>query len=483
MHAAAVAESGDGNDKILMIAAVDLGSTNLKAALFRVDGSRLAEASSPLPYLVHTNGRSELDPTAVEDCFFEVLGSLISNASVRWEDVRRVALTSQAQTFCLCDETGRVISPFFGWEDTRAVEEASLLQRSLGAEFHRESGWPKVGPGLMVAKILWLRNNSDWSESHQIVSLPSFLAMRLGGPHVTDRNLSAMSGLYSLTNSSWSLPALEALRIHEHQLGKLVDPGQTICCTGSTRLGASASDFGIVMAGNDHTAGALGCGCHQGRSILTLGTAGVIYRQAGGMPGPFPEGGLWGPFPSGGYYELLCLNHACSALDWADKFLSGTVDSQRFAGVAAGAEFREDSPLFYPSQWGTSAAWLGEGNINELAFAVFEGIAFALRNMANGMLADGEIVVLGGGSRLDFWVQLMADTFQMPVFRSKRDGLDGAAKLAGCKIPDDGAGDSVRHFPPNRALAGRIDQRFARWNSPNPAGAGAKSGFVGKGSR
>jgi len=208
-------------------------------------------------------------------------------------------------------------------------------------------------------------------------------------------------------------------------------------------------------------------GCREGCAILTLGTAGVLYRYAGNNPGPYSPAGLWGPYPGGGFYELLCLNHACSALDWADGFLHGSVDSGRFVQAMRQARVREDSVLFYPDDWGTPSAWKGEGTPQEKAYAVLEGIGFALRHLAGeGFRAEkGRIVILGGGSRLDDWVQLVADLFGREFVRSGRDGLGGAAILAGVPLQGGEETAPADHFSPRDEKRGFLDRRFQSWKN------------------
>jgi sugar (pentulose or hexulose) kinase len=69
---------------------------------------------------------------------------------------------------------------------------------------------------------------------------------------------------------------------------------------------------------------------------------------------------------------------------------------------------------------------------------VLEGIGFALRALAGEMCCGGskEMLILGGGSRLDFWVQLIANIFERTLVRSNGDGLDGAAQIAGVPAQD-----------------------------------------------
>jgi sugar (pentulose or hexulose) kinase len=44
---------------------------------------------------------------------------------------------------------------------------------------------------------------------------------------------------------------------------------------------------------------------------------------------------------------------------------------------------------------------------------------------------DHEIVVPGGGSRLEFWIKMIGELFGCPLRCAGTDGLDGAAVPAG----------------------------------------------------
>ena len=183
--------------------------------------------------------------------------------------------------------------------------------------------------------------------------------------------------------------------------------------------------------------------------------------------GPFPAGGLWGPFPGGGFYELLCLDHACSALDWADEFLFGGVDSPRFVQAAERATVSGATPFFYPKAWGSVEAWRGEGDADARAYAVLEGIGFALLHLGGETFfgTGDEVVALGGGSRLDAWLRLVADIFGCSLVRGQRDGLDGAARIAGVPVPDAGHAGGGEVFAPGNRDREMLQERYQRWIS------------------
>jgi len=440
-----------------MILAADLGSTNFKAAVFAPDGRRLGEAAEPVPYQIHTSTRAELSPAAVVEVFDTVLAGALRVAAVPAADVRRLALASQAQTFCLCHRDGTALGSFTGWSDQRASDEAAELQSVLGDCYHATSGWPRPLSGQLAAQALWTTRHTGAARLANFVTLPSYLALQVGAPFVIDRNLAAMTGLYDIPGRGWWTAALDAAGLRPAQLGALVDTGQAVpTVNGRTRgLRCGVAPREVVLAGNDHTAAAAGCGCSPRRSVLTIGTAGVFYRRppSGGL-GPFSSEGCWGPYPGGGYYELRYVADACSALDWADHALFGRIDSAAFVSAAREAG-TPGEVRFDPVRWGLPEAWTGQGTRGQKALAVLEGITSALRHLAPEKIeSDAEILVMGGGSRLDFWVQMLADKFGCRLIRSRRDGLTGAAVLAGC-APKTADGADADIFNPTGAMQPR----------------------------
>jgi sugar (pentulose or hexulose) kinase len=436
-----------------MILAADLGSTNFKAALFTPDGRRVGESAEPLPYEVHTSTRAELSPEAVVETFDIVLTRTLQGAGVSGRDVRRVALTSQAQTFCICDSNGVANGLFTGWSDQRAASEAEELRSILGDRYHGTTGAPRPLSGQLAAQVLWSKRHVRTDPFSRFVTLPSYLAMQLGAPFVLDRNLAAMTGLYDIEGRAWWSAALDAAGLRSEQLGILVETGEAVpTATSEThKMSCGVAPHEVILAGNDHTASALGCGCCPQRSVLTIGTAGVFYRRsAPPASGPFSSDGMWGPYPAGGFYELRFVADTCAALDWADGFLFGKIDTPGFVSAAQEAGSAGEV-RFDPTRWGSPEAWTGQGTREQKALAVLQGIAAALHRLARLPPGnDQEIVVMGGGSRVDFWMQMLADLFGSPLIRTNRDGLTGAAMLAGCTSVDQDEAKADQVFHPNR---------------------------------
>lgn len=455
------------------ILALDCGSTNFKAAVFDPSLHRLGECSAPLRYIVRGPKRVEFDPEVAWRISVQLIRKVCAQAGLSTEAVCRVVLTSQANTFCALDRAGQPLIPFMSWQDQRAYREAALLNRRLGSSFHQNCAWPRAAPGLQAAMLLWLKSHQPQclNKTVAIVTLPGFLAMRLGMPNSVDPNLAAMSGLYSLKTARWWKPMLKICGVNERQLPALVPLGRSLGTNATCRDLVLAKRTKVILAGNDQTAGAFGNFCSKQHVLVTLGTALVVYRFMGRKRGPYTADGCWGPYPGGAYYELATRNHGCAALDWARRRLTPGRNIQFFTELAKKALLRrkkrvafQAGTLFYPDAMNTRRAWVGSPELAARALSVFEGIGFALKQMIEDELRVPlplpEVRVVGGGSVNAFWLQLLADILDTCVVRGTGDALFGAALQAGPR--------AMKRFYSAQALfkprtAGAYQARYQRW--------------------
>ncbi len=447
-----------------MILAIDCGSSSLKAALFDEDLLRVQAVSVPVVYTVRDRDRAELDPEDVWSRFCTLLDAFPSVASVR-----SIALTSQAQTFTVLDRNDHPLRPFLSWMDRRAEAEAEIFRVRLGPDFHSHCSFACATPGLQASKVLWTQRRTEALRAGgRVAALPEFLCTRLAGFRGLDRNLAAMSGMYSLERGRWWGEALELCEVSQDQLGVLVDVGARVEA-GATKAGRS---FGaraeLVLAGNDQTAGAYAALGGTGGLVITLGTALVAYRFAGAEPGPSHAAGCWGPYPGGGYYELATVDEGCAALDWAASVLMPGRPLAEFDRAARSTV--PGSALFFPSQMRTPAAWIGERGADARARAVLEGIAFSARRLVNdglGTATNGatRVLVAGGGSVSDVWVQMLADILGCPCERAQSDSVLGAARIAasGREVAPHAGSRCV--FEPSPEGTSQYAEIYARWSS------------------
>lgn len=450
-----------------MILSIDLGSTNFKAALFNETLERVGGASLPTPYSYADDKRIEMEADEVRASVLELTREACRDTGVNTTTVASVAITSQAQNCVVLDGAGKARTPVMSWLDGRAESEAAELREALGTDWHQHCSFSTLTGKMQLAHLLRMHRQSPdvFEGDFSVVTLPGLVLHMLTGLNLTDANLAAMSGCYSLQSGGWRVNLEELCGVHPDRMPRVVPVGEAV--TASTHCSGLelAPELRLVSAGNDQTAGAYGNGCREGDVVATLGTALVAYRYAGAEPGPYSATGCWGSYPGGGHYELAVANEGCLALDWARGELMPGASIEVFDAAVAEAipGISEQTGIFDPVQIRTPDAWRGEfRNMNEKAYAVLEGITFTLRRLLHTELSCPEnatLRVIGGGSHSTVWLQLIADALNSPVSVGSGDSLLGAAAMAAGRMPD--ASDAKRCEPDparRRIMTERIDR-------------------------
>jgi xylulokinase len=270
-----------------------------------------------------------------------------------------------------------------------------------------------------------------------VLPLPSYALWRWSGEVVTDNNLAAMSGLYSLPLGDWWPAACRAARIAPAQLPRVVTVGDVGARTTSAagRYGLPAG-LPVVLAGNDQTAGAYAARLEgTGAVLITLGTAQVVYTHCRELPAP-GVGTVRGPYPGGGYYLLTCDAVGGNLVNWAETVLAGCGTDAAFFAHAARAPVGDNGLWLDVAFDGATWGWAGlrlNHTAGDLARAVIEALCRRLAILVashGGLRARRRVFAAGGGSRQPFWRQLLARELGVRVVPTTADPLLGAARLA-----------------------------------------------------
>lgn len=451
-----------------MILSLDLGTTNLKAAVFDAAAQRVGEASVAAPYTCNDGERVEMDAEAVWQALLELIRSACGSAGCEQSEIESVAVASQAQNVVVVGEDGGARTPIISWLDKRSAPEAAELWQALGEGWHDHCSFNMLSGQMQIAHVLRLRRNMPeaFAGTFKVAPMPAFLFERLCGMNLTDHNLAAMSGLFSLAERDWRQRALDLCGIGAACMPQLVPVGAAVPARPDCSALCFAGTVRLVPAGNDQTAGAFGVGCREGETVVTLGTALVAYRFAGTEPGPFHAQSSWGPYPGGGYYEMSHTEEGCLALDWARELLLPGERVGRFDELAAAgaARLEQDSGFFFPARVRTPGAWSCPGAAPaEKAYAVLEGITFSLRTLAREHLSIGpgaSLRAVGGGSKSRFWLQLIADVLECRATRGSGDALLGAALMSLGQTAATRGGDELAPDPRRAEL---LAARYSRW--------------------
>ena len=109
-----------------LIAALDIGTTTARAAVFDGEGERLGIARSTLRSQHPFSGAVEQDPDEIVNTATDVLRRSLQSAGVEATDIDALGITNQRSSVVAWDgDTGRALRPLIGWQDTRTAERVA----------------------------------------------------------------------------------------------------------------------------------------------------------------------------------------------------------------------------------------------------------------------------------------------------------------------------------------------------------------------
>jgi sugar (pentulose or hexulose) kinase len=185
----------------------------------------------------------------------------------------------------------------------------------------------------------------------------------------------------------------------------------------------------------------------------------------------------------------LGLNASGAAFEWLATLFAPPGTAPLFAECEAAARqsppgangliflpYMADGERFNPAlRGGFTGLSLRHGR-GDLARAVFEGVAFAIREHLEIMASAGapvrEIHVSGGGASVDLWNQIKADVTGVPAISVASDATSlGVALVAGTAVGlyaslEEAVTRCVRvsrHYEPDSKLAAFYANRYARF--------------------
>ncbi len=469
---------------------IDIGTSSCKALLLSSDGEILGTETQPYAFEQPREGWAEQDPAVWIKGAAEAVRALRRRIEA---EILCVGLSGQMHGMTALDKTHAVLRPTILWNDQRnAVECDEITDLAGGLSALTGLVNNRMLPGFTGGKIRWFAKHeaAAFEKTKIILNPKDYIRLVLTGEIATEVSEASGTGLFDVVARRWSKPLLELISIDPALLPPAYESQEI-----SGRVSASGeATFGIpkgtpvIGGGGDAVIQTFGSGVLGPESLqTTIGTGGIV-ATALHAPLANAEGRVQvscNVLPDLWHCMGVSLN-AGSALAWWREAHSATPQSapafDQLSAAAASISIGADGLLFLPYLMGERCPWpdphLRGGFIGLRAHhrlehfhrAVFEGISFALRDMAERVnpTAQAEnrlIYASGGGASSAFWNKLQADVFSAPVVTTAsaaHGAAFGAAVLAGI-----GAG----HWPGPEA----VNPLFAvegRWE-PEPQATAA----------
>ena len=430
-----------------MYIGVDLGSTNIKAAIYDSRFRLVDRQSRPVRY-IRENGFVEFDAYAYFQNLLSLLSEMIRNHSIH--AVQQIAFTGQAESLVVLGKDGKPIMNAISWMDDRSVKECEELEKQFSpAVCEAVTGQMAVLPTWPATKILWLKHNRPevYDNAATYMLLKDYIVYSLTGQKLADMSIATFTFYFDIYKKCYWQDMLNAIGICETQLPPLAEP----CSVAGNLLPDVAEKMGIAAKVNigtlDHFAGMIGTGNTQPGSItLSTGTVMALATMCG-QPTPKRCGiAMHYGFIPDTYVMLPVAESGGVSLEWFRGTCMNNMDYSEMNRILS--QRQPNDLLFLPYLVGTNAPEFDtqatgvfwglrqEHDACDMAAAVMEGVSFVLRKNCDYISQNGvkptAIIATGGGSKSPVWCQMQADITGLPVRipKEKEAACLGAAIIA-----------------------------------------------------
>ncbi len=432
-----------------MYIGVDLGSTNIKAAVYDRDFQLIDRQSCPVTY-IRENGFVEFDGESYCRNLLALIAGLVEKNGI--SHVRQIAFTGQAESLLALDRAGKPLMNAISWMDERSQEECRQLEEQFTPQIcERITGQMAVLPTWPATKILWLKNHRPqiYANAGCYMLLKDYIVYCLTGKKLADMSIATFSFYFDIYNKVYWQEMLDAIGISQRQLPQLCEP----CTVAGPLLPEMAKQLGLgqdtlVNVGTlDHFAGMIGTGnIAPGGITLSTGTVMALATMSDGKIGKNSGMTMHYGFLPDTHVMLPVAESGGVSLEWFRRTCMADTDYDTMNQTLA--QRAENELLFLPYLVGTNAPEFDAGasgvfwglrqehDAIDMVGAVMEGVSFVLRKNCEHIAQKGiklsSVIATGGGAKSAYWCQLHADITGLPVSipEEKEAACLGAAMVA-----------------------------------------------------
>ncbi len=475
---------------------VDLGTSSVKLLLMEGSGKIENIVSREYPLEFPHPGWSQQNP---EDWWTQTVDGI--KELVKDVDAKQVAGISfggQMHGLVILDEKDEVIRPAILWNDGRTNKEVDFLNNEIGKDKLSKYTGNIAFAGFTAPKILWVKANEpeNFKRIKKIMLPKDYVAYKLSGVHSCDYSDASGMLLLDVEHKCWSKEMLEICDVKEEQMPKLFESFEVtgkILPEVADELGLS-HEVKIIAGAGDNAAAAVGTGTvGDNKCNLSLGTSGTLFLSKATF-GVDKFNGLHSFCHADGKFHLMgCMLSAASCNNW---WMSTVLNTKDFAAEQKNIDklgenhvfflpylMGERSPINDTLARGTFTGLTMDTTREDMTLAVFEGVAFAIRDSyevakALGVKAERSKIV-GGGAKSPLWCKIMANVLNIPldIIESEQGPSLGGAMLAavGCgeyASVEEAAEKIVKvvdTIEPDPELAAKYEQQYQKFAKIYPA--------------
>ena len=420
---------------------VDGGTESLRAGVFDLTGTPLAFAASSYRTDYPQPSWAEQDPNDWWRALGEAVRQARQQAGVSKQDIAAIGLDTTCCSVVALDGEGNPLRPALIWMDVRAAAEAERVAACGDPALKvNGDGHGPVSAEWMVPKALWLKTNEPdvFDRAATICEFQDYLNYHLTGRMTASLCSVSIRWHYDNRRGGYQPSLLDKLG-----LSALLDkwPPEVlplgVVVGGLTPRAAEHLDLpaGVTVAqgGSDAFVGMIGLDVvRPGRLAFITGSS---HLHLGLSDQPFHGKGIWGTYPDAVMPGLHVVEGGQSStgsiINWFKKMIDPAVSYEQLNAAALalppGSEglcvldhFQGNrTPYTDPNSRGVISGLTLKHGPAHIFRAMIEGIAFGTELILETMRGAGyrpqEVVICGGATRSDLWLQIHADVSGLPL--------------------------------------------------------------------
>lgn len=411
-----------------LLLGIDIGTGSSKGVLVTPEGAIVATATRSHAMSMPRPGWAEMDAEAV--WWGDVVA--LSRELVPQADGARIAgvcVSGLGPCLLMCDADARPLRPAILYGiDMRATAEITELTDRYGIEKIVDRCGKVLTTQAVGPKLLWVKRNEPevWTRAARWYNSSSFIVAKLTGEYVLDHHTASQCDpMYDLTTRDWAHDWVSDI-VEELPMPRLVWSSDVVGTVTEAASAATGLPVGTpVSAGTvDAWAEAFSCSVRRPGDLMLMYGSTMFFVQVLSELRTHPA--LWTTAGVERGSTTLAAGMATSGslTAWVQELTGGAPFADLVAEAAAVAPGSdglvvlpyfagERTPIFDPQARGVIAGLTLRHRRGHIFRAVYEGIAFGIRQILELLDSAGEptsrIVSVGGGTQGGLWTQIVAD--------------------------------------------------------------------------
>ncbi|UEM07068.1 hypothetical protein JL101_029130 (plasmid) [Skermanella rosea] len=460
----------------IYVIGIDAGTESMRAGVFDLDGGLVAEGVTPIETRFPQAGWAEQSP---ED-WWRALGAsvrqAVGKAGIRPDQVVGLAADTTCCTVVAMDDRGRSLRPAIIWMDMRAAPQAARIAALDDPALKvNNAGRGPVSAEWMIPKSLWMAENQPdlFEQADYVCDCQDYINFHLTGRMVANITSASTRWHYDSRTgyAAGLLSKLGLTALLDRWPREVLPLGQVIgglTPAAAEHLGLPAG-LPVAQGGSDAFIGMIGLGVVQPNRLAMI--TGSSHNHLGFVGEEVHGAGFWGTYPDAVIPGLHAIEggqtSTGSVIAWFKRLIDSGITYERLNAEAAELLPGSEGLVVLDHFQGNRTPYTdsaSRGAITGLTLrhgpahifrAMMESVAFGTELILETMGAAGfkpeDVVVCGGATNSDLWIQIHADVSGLPL---KLTRIANAPMLGSAVLAAVGAG----HYDDIGTAAGRMVQ-------------------------